>query len=102
MPRSCGVCYSAWYLLTESGCHMNILDAVLFTVEGGRWMSGSLSVLEQSGHRGSNRLLDTQTRFATRGTKATLNNGGPEEIPTPDPQIRSLILSNSLTFLDFP
>ena len=29
-------------------------------------------------------------------------NGAPEEIRTPDPQIRSLILSNSLTFLDFP
>jgi hypothetical protein len=28
--------------------------------------------------------------------------GAPEEIRTPDPQIRSLILSNSLTFLDFP
>ena len=28
--------------------------------------------------------------------------GAPEEIRTPDPQIRSLILSNSLTFLGFP
>jgi|RhiMetdeSRZDD1v2_1073273.scaffolds.fasta_scaffold244483_4 hypothetical protein len=35
-------------------------------------------------------------------TKATLSNGAPEEIRTPDPQIRSLILSNSLTFLNFP
>ena len=29
-------------------------------------------------------------------------DGAPEEIRTPDPQIRSLIFSNSLTFLDFP
>jgi hypothetical protein len=29
-------------------------------------------------------------------------DGAPEEIRTPDPQIRSLIPSNSLTFLSFP
>ncbi len=28
--------------------------------------------------------------------------GAPEEIRTPDPQIRSPILSNALTFLGFP
>jgi hypothetical protein len=28
--------------------------------------------------------------------------GAPEEIRTPDPQIRSLIIFNSLTFLHFP
>src|SRR4029453_6587965 len=32
----------------------------------------------------------------------TARRGAPEEIRTPDPQIRSLFLSNSLTFLDFP
>jgi hypothetical protein len=31
-----------------------------------------------------------------------VRNGAPEEIRTPDPQIRSLILSNSPTFLGFP
>jgi hypothetical protein len=30
-----------------------------------------------------------------------LGIGAPEEIRTPDPQIRSLIIFNSLTFLDF-
>jgi hypothetical protein len=34
--------------------------------------------------------------------KQRLSSGAPEEIRTPDPQIRSLILSNSLTFLCFP
>jgi len=28
--------------------------------------------------------------------------GAPEEIRTPDPQIRSLITANALTFLTFP
>jgi hypothetical protein len=42
--------------------------------------------------RRSNRLLDSQTRFAKRATKATLNTGAPEEIRTPNPQIRSLVL----------
>jgi hypothetical protein len=39
----------------------------------------------------------------TKGTISPLARGGaPEEIRTPDPQIRSLIISNSLTFLSFP
>jgi hypothetical protein len=33
---------------------------------------------------------------------AVARNGAPEEIRTPDPQIRSLILFNSLKFLSFP
>jgi len=45
-------------------------------------------------------------RFAKRVMsqigKLVNENGAPEEIRTPDPQIRSLILSNSLTFPDFP
>ena len=31
-----------------------------------------------------------------------LSDGAPEEIRTPDPQIRSPILSKALTFLGFP
>jgi hypothetical protein len=31
-----------------------------------------------------------------------IENGAPEEIRTPDPQIRSLIAFITLTFLDFP
>jgi hypothetical protein len=34
--------------------------------------------------------------------ETTARRGAPEEIRTPDPQIRSLILSNSLTFQSFP
>jgi hypothetical protein len=53
---------------------------------------GGCPLSEQSGPRGSNRFVDTQTRFAKRATKATPRSGAPEEIRTPDPQIRSYVL----------
>jgi hypothetical protein len=57
-------------------------------------MQGSLSAFgAKRTSRRSNRLLDSQTRFAKRATKATLNSGAPEEIRTPDPQIRRLAAS---------
>jgi hypothetical protein len=35
-------------------------------------------------------------------SRLPLTPGAPEEIRTPDPQIRSLIVSTALIFLDFP
>ena len=37
-----------------------------------------------------------------KGAENLRHYGAPEEIRTPDPQIRSLIVSTALIFLDFP
>jgi hypothetical protein len=57
-----------------------------------RWRQGNLG----AGHR---RRLKRKPQRSQNGPR---DSGAPGTIRTSDPQIRSLILSNSLTFLDFP